>query len=193
MSATATAAGAGGARELLRAAAWLAVVLSAAAALLAGLDGVPAWINGEARDVRLAKDLQDAERRVRARLVLPGYFPDTLDWPPQRIRVLPGAPAAVAITLSGRDRSEARLVLAQTIGRGAVPERLLPRAGALDEAPIALGRAEGGTGMLRRIVGPDGQIWRELSWTQSGRSIVVRSKGTLEELLRMARSAREQP
>jgi hypothetical protein len=183
----------GAALELLAAAGWLAVVLVVAAIMLATLDGVPAWINGESRDVRPARSLEEAEQRVRARLVLPAYFPDTLAWPPERIRVLPGKPPAVSLTLTGRDGAEARLVLAQTIGPGELSDRLLPVAGALDESPVALPRAEGGQGRLRRVVGPDGAIWRELSWTQAGRSLVARSKGSLEELLRMARSAREQP
>jgi hypothetical protein len=179
------------ARELARTVGWLAVVLVVAAGLLAALDGVPAWINGEARDVRIVRDLEDAERRVRARLVLPAYFPDTLAWPAQRIRVLPGEPPAVALTFTDRSGREARLVLAQTIGRsGRISERLLPVAGALEESPVAMGTS---TGALRRVVGPDGQIWRELAWTQADRTVVARSKGSLEELLRMARSARVQP
>jgi hypothetical protein len=179
------------ARELARTVGWLAVVLAVAAVLLAALDGVPAWINGESRDVRLAKGLEDAERRVRARLVLPAYFPDTLAWPAQRIRVLPGAPPAVALTFTERSGREARLVIAQTIGAtGAISERLLPVAGALEESPVAMGAT---TGTLRRVVGPDGEIWRELAWTQADRTVVARSKGSLEELLRMARSARVQP
>jgi hypothetical protein len=178
------------AREVLRAAAWLALVLAVTASILAALDAVPAWINGESRDVRLAQNLEDAERRVRARLVLPAYFPDTLAWPPRRIRVLAGQPPAVALELTGRGGGETRLVLAQTVGAGEIPERLLRPAGALDEAPVNVAGAQG---RLRRIVGADGQIWREVAWTQGERSVVVRSKGSLEELLRMVRSARVQP
>jgi hypothetical protein len=150
-------------------------------------------VNGESRDVRLVGDLQEAERRVRARLVLPGYFPDTLAWPPVSIRVLAGRPAAVALTFTDRGEHEARVVLAQTIGPGPIPERLLAPAGALDEAPVAIARADGERGALRRIVGPGGETWRELTWTQEGRTVILRSKGGLEELLRMARSARVQP
>jgi hypothetical protein len=177
-------------RELLRAAAWLAVVGAVMLGALAALDAVPAWINGESRDVRLARSLEDAERRVRARLVLPAYFPDTLDWPPQRIRVLAGQPPAVVLQVAARAGGETRLVLAQTIGPGEIPERLLPPAGALDDTTVAVA---GSQARLRRIVGPDGQIWREVAWTQGGRTLVARSKGNLDELLRMVRSARVQP
>jgi hypothetical protein len=176
--------------ELLRSAALLAVVLVAAAGVLALLDGVPAWVNGESRDVRLAKSLEDAERRVRSRLVLPAYFPDTLAWPPARIRVLPGSPPAVALVFTSRGGGEPRFVLAQSLGADEPSERLVPTASALDESRIAVGTAPG---TLRRIIGDDGALWRELRWTQGGRRMVARSKGTLDELIRMARSAHEQP
>jgi hypothetical protein len=184
----------GAVRELARSVGWLALVLASAWGAMGALDGVPAWVNGESRDVRVVADLQEAERRVRARLVLPGYFPDTIAWPPERIRVLPGSPPAVALTLADRASGAPHLVLAQTIGPGPIPERLLPAAAALDESPASIARADaGGRGALRRIVGPDGAIWRELSWVQGGRTVVLRSSGSLEELLRMARSARVQP
>jgi hypothetical protein len=182
-----------GAVELLRTVGWLGLVLASAVVALAALDGVPAWVNGESRDVRLVHDLQEAEQRLRARLLLPAYFPDTIAWPPDRIAVLAGRPAAVALTCADRSHQEAHLVLAQTVAAGEVPERLLPATGALDESPVSIARAAGGRGVLRRIVGPGGEIWRELTWVQEGRSVVLRSKGSLEELLRMARSARVQP
>lgn len=178
------------ARELARSVAWLVVVLAVAMGMLAVLDSVPAWLVGEDRDLRTARTLEDAERRVRARLVLPGYFPDTIAWPPERIEVLPGRPPAVLMQFVERAGRAPHLVLAQTVGAGEVPERLLPRAPPVDETAVAVAGADGA---LRRIVGPDGEMWRELSWRQDGRSVVVRSRGTVEELLRMARSARVQP
>jgi hypothetical protein len=183
-------AGARVAREVVRSAAWLVVVLGVTMGALAILDAVPAWLNGGDRDVRPARTLEDAERRVRARLVLPGYFPDTIAWPPARIQVLPGSPPAVIMQFRARSDGAPRMVLAQTVGLGEIPERLLPRAAPVDEATVAVA---GGDGSLRRIVGPDGEIWRELAWSQDGRTVVARSKGSVDELLRMARSARVQP
>jgi hypothetical protein len=39
----------------------------------------------------------------------------------------------------------------------------------------------------------DGEVWWELAWTYRSRSVVMRSRGDLEQLLEMARSAREAP
>ncbi len=178
------------AREVLRSAAWLVVVLGVTVGVLAFVDSLPAWLNGGDRGLRPVRTLEDAERGVRARLVLPAYFPDTIAWPPARILVLPGAPPAVLMQFRTRADGALHLVLAQTVGEGDVPDRLLPRAAPVDEAVVAMGA---GDGALRRIVGPDGEIWRELAWHQDGRGVVARSRGTVEELLRMARSARVQP
>jgi hypothetical protein len=154
------------------------------------VDRVPAWLNGEDRDVQSVGSLEEAERHLRGRLVLPAYFPETIAWPPERIRVLHGDPPSVSLVLVDRKTGAPRLVLTQVLGRAPVPDRLLPAAGPLDETRVAVGRTPG---KLRRIVGPDGAVWRELEWEHAGRTVVARSSGSVDELVRMARSARVQP
>jgi hypothetical protein len=166
----------------------LAFVLGLAAAVLAILDAVPAWIAGESRDVRRAQTVHDAERRLHARLVLPAYFPDTLSWPPRRIRFTVGPPGAAALSVDGRDGSP-RLLLAETTAPGDIPEALVPEAQVLDRSQVAVGAARG---TLSRVV-DDGVTGWQLAWEQDGRSLLLRSRGTVDELLRMARSARETP
>jgi hypothetical protein len=46
--------------------------------------------------------------------------------------------------------------------------------------------------VLSRVI-VDGIIGWEVRWQQGGRRLLVRSRGTVEELLRMARSVREAP
>ncbi len=175
--------------DLWRTVAGLAVVLGASAALLAGLDAVPSWIAGEARSVRRVASVAEAERRLRARLLLPGYFPDSIAWPPSSIRVAAGDPGGAALSFEGR-RGGLHMLLVQTARPGEVPERLLPPATVLDDGSTALAEARAS---LRRIVGPDGHVWRELAWRQRGRQVVLRSRGSVEEMLRMARTTREEP
>lgn len=173
------------AAEALRAALSLAAVVLCAAALLSALDAVPAWIAGEPRDLRHARTIEEAERRLRARLLLPAFFPSALAWPPREVRWVAGPPGAAALAVSGQDGAP-HLVLAQTVGPGELPRVLLPEAAVLDRAPVAVGAAEG---TLSRVV-EDGAVAWQLSWTQGGRSLLLRSRGTLDELLRMARSVR---
>ena len=64
------------------------------------------------------------------------------------------------------------------------------RAASLGSSRVALGGREA---TLARVVGDDGEIWNELTWEQGGRSLLLRSRGSIDELLRMAHSAREVP
>ncbi|WP_176066611.1 hypothetical protein [Anaeromyxobacter diazotrophicus] len=174
--------------EALRAVCGLVAVVAAAALALAVLDAVPSWVAGDARDVRRARTVDEVQRRLRTRLVLPAYFPARLAWPPQRIRYLAGPPGAVGLWVDARGGAPA-LLLAQTLGRGELPERLVPPAQELDRSPIQVGAAQG---RLARVV-EDGEVRWQLTWEQGGRSLLLRSRGSVEELVRMARSARETP
>lgn len=188
MSASAASGAPGRPGELWRTLAGLVLVLGGAAGALAALDAVPAWIAGEPRDVRRCASVEEAERRLRARLLVPGYFPDTLRWPPRSVRVVLGAPPGAALELDGVDGSP-RLLLVQAARPGEAPARLLPPATGLDAVPVAL---RGATGTLRRVVGPDGQVWQEIAFAPGGRQVVLRLRGTVEEAVRMARTTREE-
>lgn len=176
------------AAEVFRALGGLALVLAAFSAALWALDGVPAWITGEPRGVRKATTVQEVERSLRTRLVLPSYFPATFAWPPSRIRFVTGAPGAVALWLEGRGGG-AGLFLAETVAPGPLPSQLLPEVQVLDHVPIALGSSQG---TLSRVVEEGIVVW-EVSWQQGGRSMLLRSRSGSDVLVRMARSARESP
>jgi hypothetical protein len=139
--------------------------------------------------VRRVASVEEAERRLHARLFIPGFFPDTIAWPPRTVRVMAGPQASAALEFEGRD-GRPRLLLVQAARQGDVPDRLLPAVNALDQAPVALGSA---AGVLRRVVGPDGEVWQEVSWRPGGRQVVLRLRGSVEHAIRMARSAREEP
>ncbi len=178
----------GFALEALRTAAGLGAVLALAAGALALLDGVPSWLVGDARAVRRAATVDEVERRLGARLFLPAYFPSTLRWPPARIRFTLGPPGAAALGIDGRDGAP-RLLLVQTVAPGAIPQELVPDAALLDRSPVGAGVLRG---TISRIV-QDGEMGWQLTWEHGGRSLLLRSRGPVEELLRMARSAREAP
>jgi hypothetical protein len=175
------------AAEVLRALGGLALVMACFAAALWVLDGVPNWIGGEPRGVRKAGTVQEAERHLRARLVLPSYFPATFSWPPRRIRFVSAAPGAVALTVDGRNGGPG-LLLAETVGPGSIPARLLPEVQVLDRSHVAVGRSRG---TLSRVLEEGVVVW-ELAWQQGDRSMLLRSRGSADQLIRMARSAREE-
>jgi hypothetical protein len=180
-------AGASRAFEAVRAVGAVLVVAAGALALLALLDGVPAWVTGEPREVRRARSVDEAERALRARLLVPAYFPASLSWPPERVRFTRGPPGAAALTVNARGGSP-RVFLAETIAPGPIPGGLVPDVEVLDRSPVAIGATRG---TLSRIIEDGGTAW-ELAWEQNGRSLLLRSRGSVEELLRMARSTREE-
>jgi hypothetical protein len=175
--------------DLWRTFAGLIVVVGAAALWLAALDSVPSWVAGEPRDVRRVATVEEAERRLKVRLFLPGYFPETIEWPPHSVRVMQGRSGGAALAFDGRSGGH-YMLLVQAARTPEVPSRLLPPATVLDESPVWM---RGRRVTLRRIVGPDGNVWRELAWTEKERGLVLRSRGTVEEMLKMARTAREEP
>lgn len=175
--------------ELVRALATLVLVMGGAAVALAGLDAAPGWVQGEPRGVRRLGSVDEAERRLKARLYLPGYFPDRYRWPPSSVRLLLGEPASVALSFEAREGGLA-LQLGQTVGgEGTVSPLVLPPAEALQRSAVRLGDREG---TLSRVVGEDGAVWHEVAWREGGRTLVLRGKAGVEEVLRMARSAHKE-
>lgn len=175
----ATAAGEG-----LRALWVLFLVLATATLMLAGLDAVPTWLHGEPRGVRRVASIEEVERRLNARVLLPAYFPDAFRWPPATVRMTSEDGGAVSLAFLSREGVPA-LILAQGLGgTGPLPASILAEGAVLARQRTGLG--EGAT--LSRVVGEDGTMWNELEWTAGGRRHVLRGKGSLEEMLRMARS-----
>jgi hypothetical protein len=175
-------------RDVLKAVLSVLLVFGAAAVLLDAVDAVPGLVTGEPRHVRRARTVDDVERRLRTRLLLPYYFPSTLRWPPERIRFTIDPPGAALGVDDARDGTP-QIFVAQAIGAGPIPDRLIPAAQVLQSSPVWVNSERG---VLSRVV-VDGLIGWEVRWQQSGRRLLVRSRGTVEELLRMARSVREAP
>jgi hypothetical protein len=170
--------------EGLRALWVLVLVVGSAAAMLAGLDAIPTWLHGEPRGVRRVAAVEEAERRLRARVQLPAYFPDTYRWPPAAVRVTSEDGGAVSLAIAGRDGAPALLFAQRVGGPGPLPAALLPEAAVILRQAGPLG--EGST--LSRVVGEDGTLWSQLEWTGGGRRHLLRGKGPLDDLIRMARS-----
>lgn len=182
---TAGAERAGDAGEAARMVLSLFWILGATVATLAVLGAVPTWLVGEGSAVHSAATVQDAERRLGARVLVPGYFPAHLEWPPARIRVAGGRRGSVLLSFGSRD--------------GGPPVDLLQAT--REGEPIAPELLEGRTVLRtsRARVGPqpatisdvlvEGRPERELAWELQGRAMVLRSAGDVDELFRMAKSA----
>lgn len=187
-----TAAGTGGAGravaaggELARMLTTLAWVVAATAGAIAVLGAVPGWIAGESRAVRRAKSLEEAERRLGARVLVPGYFPERLAWPPAEIRVAGGRRGSVHLVLAARDGGASVEILESTGDAEPVAADLLDGRSVLRTSRAVVGTAPA---TLSDVL-VNGRAMRELAWDLHGRATILRSAGDVEELFRMARSA----
>jgi hypothetical protein len=184
--ATAGAARAGERRgELLRMCASFVWILGATLATVAGLGAIPGWLGGESRALRHAATIQDAERRLGARVLVPGYFPERLEWPPAEIRVAGGRRGSVLLAFAARDGGPGVQIVEATRDGEAIRPELLQ-----DRTVLRSGRAVVGTAPATiSDVLVDGRPARELAWELHGRAVILRSAGDVEELFRMAKSA----
>lgn len=176
--------------ELARMLATLAWVMGVAAALLGALGAAPGWLAGEPRAVRRVRSLDDAERLLGARLVLPGFFPSRLAWPPSRVRVAGGRGGAAELLVTDASGVPALVLVQATADGAAIDPGLLGDPTVLDRRRTTVGSLPA---TLSDVV-LEGERWRELRWDLRGRSLVLRMRGELDELYAIARSAhREGP
>jgi hypothetical protein len=177
-------------RTLLSLLGILAVVVGVTGAALRALDVVARDLT-EPDEIAFAS-VAELERAAGERLILPAYFPESLNWPPIAIRAAGGRrPTAALLTVTGRTDGQPRLLLAQTLGGGgALPARLEPGGTVQGEEPVALPGAP--DARLLRVLGADGEIWYEARWQRGGRAVLVRLRGSRAELLAMAASARKE-
>ncbi len=180
------AARAGGAGlELVRMLATFVWVAGATVASIAALGALPGWIAGERGGVRRVETVQEAERRLGARILIPGYFPDRLAWPPTEIHVAGGRRGSVRLDLAAHGGgADLHILQATREGEPIAPELLQGR------TVLRTSRATVGPhpATLADVL-VDGVLHRELAWELQGRAIILRSPGDVEELFRMARTS----
>ncbi len=176
----------GSAQEAARMLAALAWVVMATVLSLGALGALPGWMAGESRDVRRVASVEEAEQRVGARLASPSYFPSRLAWPPAEVRIAGGRGGAAALTFRARPGQGADVQLLQATTPGVpIPPALLEVSRELSASRATVGPRPA---TLARVL-VDGTTWEELRWERDGRAMVLRTRGEVDELLRMARSA----
>jgi hypothetical protein len=161
---------------------WIA---GATALMLAALGAAPAWLVGDSSAVRRATTIEEAERRLGARVLVPGYFPARLEWPPQEIRVSGGRRGSVLLTFSARDGGTGVQFLQATRDGVPVAPDLLEDRTVLRTSRTAVGSVPA---TISDVL-VEGHPAKELAWELHGRAVILRSSGELEELFRMAKSA----
>lgn len=166
--------------------AWLLVVATAAVGLRLA-DALPRVALGVPRGVVRFSGVADLERASGRRMPVPAYFPDTIEWPPAEARLHAGGSAAIWC----RQRPGGGLVLVVASapqGAGAVAAALLPDSVDLQREEASLGTRPA---VVARVRDAEGAIWQQVQWQSSSQLILVRYRGTLDQLLKIAGSVRE--
>jgi hypothetical protein len=179
--------GGGAGLEVVRMLATFVWVAGATIVTVAVLGAMPGWITGDKGIVREASSIQDAERRLGARVLVPGYFPDRLLWPPRAIHVAGGRRGSVRIDFAARSGPELHLLEATREGEPIAPELLGDRT-VLRSSRTAVGKIPA---TLSDVL-VEGSLHRELAFEVNGWAVVLRSSGDVEELFRMARTSHRQ-
>jgi len=167
-------------------ASWLLVMAGAVAALRVA-DALPAAALGMPRGVRRFATLGDLQRTAGRRMPIPAYYPQTIEWPPSEQRFFPGGSAAIWC----RQRSDGVpwLVIATAPTRpGVVAPQVLPASADLQRSDGAL---RGRPAVLSRIRSSDGALWQQIEWQGPHGIVLVRYRGTLDELMKIAGSMYE--
>ncbi|MFO7693053.1 MAG: hypothetical protein R6V57_08225 [Vicinamibacterales bacterium] len=165
---------------------WLLAVLAAAAGLRVA-DAVPRVLLGVPRGVVRPPDLARLERESGRRMPMPAYFPDSLEWPPAEMRMHSGGSAAIWC----RQRPAgglAFIVATAPPGARAIAPAVLPAAVELQRERASLGALPAS---VSRVRDQDGIVWQQVEWQTPGQIILLRYRGTLGELLKIAGSVRE--
>ena len=166
--------------------AWLAVVLSAAFVLRVA-DALPRVALGVPRGVERASDVAGLERASGLRMPVPAYFPDSLEWPPAELRTHTGGSAA--IWCRQRPAGPVALIVATArAGPQGIADAVLPSSVELQREDGSLG---GRLASVSRVRDADGAVWQQVQWQTPDRIVLVRYRGTLDELLKIAGSVRE--
>lgn len=165
----------------------LSLVLGATAGALRILDALPARLRHDEPGVRRVASVADAERVLGASVWMPAYFPDTLRWPATAVAVHAGPPPAVTVAFADGAGDVAVIIVESLATAAVIPPVLPPQGTMLQVRSITVNEAEA---TLSRFIGLDGRVWHDLAWSRDGRTLVLRSRGPVEDLLRMAGSIR---
>lgn len=154
------------------------------------LDAVPRAITGLPRGVVRLHSADEAARRLWTGILTPSDLPDDLEWPPTDILV--GAHESFAMMSRHRPDGSVWLIVAGAPARaGAIDPAILPAVTILQDTEMVLG--DGRTITIQRLLDSDGAVWHQASWRSHARLLLVRSRGSLDDLLHIVQRVRERP
>ncbi len=167
----------------------LLLVVAASAVVLRVADAVPQVLTGLPRGVTRAASLGDLARAQDRPVVLPTYYPSDLEWPPGDL--LCAGPNARALTARQGATGAAWLTIASAPSEATLAAaRLVPAVTVLQDTETRLGNL---TARVQRLQDASGAIWHQAAWHAAARYHLVRYRGSLDDLMRIAASYHPRP
>ena len=162
---------------------WLLAVAAAAFGLRLA-DAVPRVALGVPRGVVMARDVRQLERESGRRMPVPAYFPDTIEWPPAEARMHTRGSAAIWCR-QRTGRGIALVVATAPPGTREIAAAVLPASVELQREEGTLGRRPA---VVSRVRDAEGGLWQQVQWQTPDQIVLIRYRGTLDELLKIAGS-----
>jgi hypothetical protein len=165
---------------------WLLVVAAAAFGLRVA-DAVPRVALGVPRGVVTAADVAQLDRASGRRMPVPAYYPDTIEWPPSEARLHTSGSAAIWC----RQRAGGGIALIVATAPGGARDiagAVLPPSVELQRESALLGVRPA---VVSRVRDTEGSVWQQVQWQAEDQIILVRYRGTLDELLKIAGSVHD--
>jgi hypothetical protein len=165
---------------------WLLVVAGAVFGLRVA-DALPRVALGIPRGVVRMADVTWLERESGRRMPVPAYFPHTVAWPPAEARLHTSGSAA--IWCRQRDGGTTALIVATAPAWApGIADAVLPASVELQREPAMIGTHPA---VVSRVRDADGAVWQQVRWQARSQTILIRYRGTLEELLKIAGSVND--
>ncbi len=164
-----------------------ALVVVTTLVVLVVLNVLPTYLGGEPVGVVRYSSASAVEREYGVRLWRPASLPAPYSWPPARLRVAVAHPGWVQFVFSGADGRS--LVACQTLeapSPAATPSRLLEPGQVLESSDVTIA---GQLLRMRRLLLAEGIIVHEAWWKRGATSVMLRLRGSAEDLTRATRLA----
>ncbi len=164
--------------EVMRFALPLMAVMAGVVAFLFILKLVPPAIEKEEQTFAT---IDQAEKAIGRKVVLPAYFPDFLSWPPSQIRGKGQPNAWIALSVNSGEQKDAL-----TIEEWFFPqtEPSPPKVPSIEKTQTQVD----GTAASLLVWQEGGVTYRRIYWTEGGMLVSITSLGSLEELSKIAQS-----
>lgn len=170
--------------EAIKVAAPPALLLGGIALALALLNLAPSRF--QARGLQVYASVEEAEQALGTQLLLPGYFPDYLDWPAMRIEARLSPTVQADLTFADRASGQPSLWVHQEVSERQEWDQKLPQATTI--AARSSVEVNGAPAWLVVRRDARGAEYRQLYWRQDGRLLSLTTTYPQGELERMART-----